>query len=83
MKKDTIKEQAIAATAAELRVSEVTVRMIVSTYDATRAAYRRASSGATVKPKALGGGWYLLPNGERVQGKAKAAERMKELGSNG
>jgi hypothetical protein len=27
----------------------------------------------------VGGGWYLLPNGEKVQGKEEAQEALKEL----
>lgn len=27
----------------------------------------------------LGGGWYLLPNGEKVHGKADATQALKEL----
>lgn len=76
---DTIKEHAISATAAELRLSETTVRMVVGSYDAARKALGRAKSGAKVRPKSVGGGWYLLPNGERVQGKAKAEQAMKAL----
>jgi hypothetical protein len=29
--------------------------------------------------KSLGSGWYELPNGEKVQGKEKADEALKEL----
>jgi hypothetical protein len=29
------------------------------------------------EPKALGGGWFELPDGSKVQGRAKAIERLK------
>lgn len=32
----------------------------------------------TAEPKHTGGGWYLLPSGEKVQGKNAAIERMQE-----
>lgn len=82
MSDTTIKARAIAATAAELRLSEVTVQMVVSAYDANRAALKRANAGAAVKPKELGGGWYLLPDGRKVQGKAAAEQAMRELSEN-
>ena len=31
------------------------------------------------KLESLGGGWYLLPNGEKVHGKAEAQEAFKKL----
>lgn len=31
----------------------------------------------SAEPKHVGGGWYELPNGERVQGKAAAQEAMR------
>lgn len=34
--------------------------------------------GETREPKHVGGGWYELPNGERVKGKDEADRRMKE-----
>lgn len=75
----TQKEQAIQATAAELRMSESEVRTVVSSFDANRAALGRAQAGAAVSPKHLGGGWYLLPNGTKVQGKAAAVEAIAAL----
>lgn len=33
-----------------------------------------------VYPKATGGGWYELSNGEKVQGKKEAVEAEKKLG---
>jgi len=41
---------------------------------------------AAVKPdevRHLGGGWYELPNGQRVQGRAEAERVMRESGVNG
>ncbi len=37
--------------------------------------------GATepLEIKHVGGGWYQLPNGEKVQGKEEAQEALKEL----
>lgn len=34
-------------------------------------------------PKHLGGGWYMLPNDEKVQGKEEAMEAMKALEGEG
>lgn len=33
-----------------------------------------------LKPKHIGGGWYELPNGEKVRGKEEAEEAMERLG---
>ena len=33
-----------------------------------------------VYPKATGGGWYELSNGEKIRGKDKAIQKEKELG---
>lgn len=32
----------------------------------------------TATPRHVGGGWYELPSGERVQGRAEAMKRMQE-----
>ncbi|MBO8183768.1 MAG: hypothetical protein H0Z28_13430 [Archaeoglobus sp.] len=39
----------------------------------------KATGEDTEWPKPLGAGWYQLPNGEKVQGKKKAIEAVKEL----
>lgn len=37
------------------------------------------TAARVTEPTHIGGGWYELPNGERVQGRETALERMKQL----
>ena len=64
----TIKDRAISLTASKLRLSDSQVRNVVDTYEASRSSVNRDPDG----PKSLGGGWYLMPNGDKVQGKKAA-----------
>lgn len=45
---------------------------------ATRTPHENAARRTATEPKHVGGGWYELPGGEKVQGKESAYKRMRE-----
>lgn len=43
----------------------------------TKPAEETATAREALEPKHVGGGWYQLPGGERVKGRAEARRRME------
>jgi hypothetical protein len=78
----TTKENAVRRTAGQLRLSESAVRNVVDEYEKNRSAINRETSKSTSSkkktspsksaPKALGNGWYLMPDGSKAHGKKAA-----------
>lgn len=72
----TTKEKAVSRTAGQLRLSEAQVRHVVDEYEKNRSAVNRETSSTktskTSKPKSLGNGWYLMPDGSKAHGQKAA-----------